>query len=726
MNSKKKKNSFFRPSLFQLENRIALAGEIFAEAVTPISPNNNVKDLFGGIIATGAEAGGSPIVNIFEAESGQQICSFFAFDKSFTGGVRVALADINNDGMADIIAAAGPGGGPQVSIFDGKNLSLITSFFAYDVGFSGGVSISAGNFDGDSAIEIVTGAGAGGGPNVRIFEVVNNAAVLTSSFFAYDLGFRGGVNVAAGNFDGVAGDEIFTGAGSGGGPVVKIFQPNGNVLSSFFAYNQAFSGGVNISVGDLDLNGKAEIITGPGIGGGPNVRVFNGGNANLIGSFFASNQTFSGGVAVSLIDVNFDGYADITTALGQGGNSEIGIWNASTYSPIDSFNAYNPSFVGGVSISGTTRSPSFGNSTFVDPTATFVNANNIELQGSRIYIAPFVTLDATGGSIVIGNSTDLQDNVTLIPGNGGKMIIGDNVIFAHGANAFGSAQIGKTGGAPVFIGFNTIIDGAILEEDTFVMYLAKVAPGITIQSGTYVKPGKFIQTQQEADDPTLGKITLLNESANLSLRQGLDTFAAGVLRVNVDLARGYNELYNQGGILSVLGANLNPDTFYNSVESLPTLGGVVAAVSSFRNRIIGNVDTGDLLAQLNLVMGNRDSIRADEGTPFRFGTFRAIANQFTAHALVGSGIVAGNNNQFGTHSLVHGGEDTSSGITQRQTTLGSNITVGDWAVVFRSTIGDGVTLGEYSFIDNTTIAPGMTIPARAIYIDGVYRGQVEW
>lgn len=75
-------------------------------------------------------------------------------------------------------------------------------------------------------------------------------------------------------------------------------------------------------------------------------------------------------------------------------------------------------------------------------------------------------MDATGGSIVIGNSTDLQDNVTLIPGNGGKMIIGDNVIFAHGASAFGSAQIGRTGGAPVFIGFNTIIDGAILEEDT--------------------------------------------------------------------------------------------------------------------------------------------------------------------------------------------------------------------------------------------------------------------
>ena len=123
-------------------------------------------------------------------------------------------------------------------------------------------------------------------------------------------------------------------------------------------------------------------------------------------------------------------------------------------------------------------------------------------------------------------------------------------------------------------------------------------------------------------------------------------------------------------------------------------------------------------------MGSRDSIRTDEGTPFVFGTFRGIGNQFTAHALEHTGIVAGNNNQFGIHSLIHGGEDTGNSL--QRATLGSNITVGDWAVVFRSNIGDGVTLGEYSYIDNTTIAPGTTIPARAIYIDGVYKGQVEW
>jgi carbonic anhydrase/acetyltransferase-like protein (isoleucine patch superfamily) len=252
-----------------------------------------------------------------------------------------------------------------------------------------------------------------------------------------------------------------------------------------------------------------------------------------------------------------------------------------------------------------------------------------------------------------------------------------------------------------------------------VLHLAKVAPGITIRSGIAVNSGAFIQTQAEADDPSLGKVT--------SVTAGQRTFMEDVLHVNVQLAEGYDQLYFQGGILALLGINLNPATDFNPVESLPTLGSSGSeAVTSFRNRIIGNVTLANSLAQLNLVMGNRDSIRADEGSPFVFGTISQISDNFTAHALEGTGIVAGDNNQFGFHSIIHGGEDTSTGSTTLGTTLGSNIIVGDWSVVFRSTIQDGVTLGSYCFIDNTLITAGTVIPDRAIYIDNVFLGFVEW
>ncbi len=685
------------PHLEMLENRLALAG---------------------AIIATGVGAGGSPNVRVFDAETNQETASFFAYNQAFTGGVRVAVADITADGIPDIITAAGPGGGPQVNVYDGESLNLITSFLAYDSAFSGGVFIAAGNFDEDRFLEIVTGAGAGGGPNVRIFNIENGRSSLASSFFAYDLAFTGGVTVAAENYNGVAGDEIITGAGPGAGPHVNIFQSNGFQVGGFFAYSQQFTGGVNVAVGDLDLNGKSEIITGPGAGGSPNVRVFNGGNATLLSSFFAFDEAFSGGVEVSLTDRDFDGFADIVTAAGLGGGPEVRIWNSVTSTAIDSYFAYSTDFRGGVLPAGTVRVPAQLNGTFIDPTALIVRASEIEL-GARILIAPFVVLDATNGPISIGDDTNLQDNVVVISGANG-VAIGDKVILAHGASVLGSSQIGKIGGLPVFVGFNAVIDGAVIEEDTFISYQSRVAPGVVIRTGTYVKTGKFIQTQAEADNPDLGKVGTISN--------GQRDFMNAVLDVNVDLARGYNDLYFENGILSVLGINLNPATFYNSVEALPTLGGSPGeAITSFRNRIIGNATLANSLAQLNLVMGNRDSIRTDEGTPFVFGTFRGVGDQFTAHALEHTGISAGDNNQFGFHSLVHGGPDTSTiGSITQGTTLGSNITVGDYAVVFRSTIQDGVTLGFRSFIDNSLIMANTVIEDRAIYINNDFVGYVEW
>ncbi|MEA1963310.1 MAG: S8 family peptidase [Patescibacteria group bacterium] len=170
-------------------------------------------------------------------------------------------------------------------------------FFAYSKNFHGGVNVAAGDVDGDGIAEIITGAGNGGGPHVRIFAL--NGAVK-GQFFAYDKNFRGGINVAAGRFNGGsrgAGVKIVTAPKSSGGSHVKIFNYNGKLINHFFAYNKNFHGGVSLAVIDIDNDSIDDIITGAGPGGAPHVRVFNSNN-KLKYSFYAFDKFFSNGVNV--------------------------------------------------------------------------------------------------------------------------------------------------------------------------------------------------------------------------------------------------------------------------------------------------------------------------------------------------------------------------------------------------------------------------------------------
>src|SRR5207248_42122 len=172
-----------------------------------------------------------------------------------------------------------------------------------------GTHVARGDVNGDGTLDIVTGAGPGGGPDVRQFRPDGS---LIRGFFAYSAGFHGGVDVAACDFDGDGKAEILTGPGPGGGPDVRVFRSDGTLLKSFFAYAGGFSGGVNVSCADVNGDGKAEILTGPGAGGGPDVRVFASGpglgggpnvrtfdsSGTLLSSFFSLSPSMTNGLDV--------------------------------------------------------------------------------------------------------------------------------------------------------------------------------------------------------------------------------------------------------------------------------------------------------------------------------------------------------------------------------------------------------------------------------------------
>jgi len=103
----------------------------------------------------------------------------------------VATADVDGDGVPDIIAATGQGGGPRVRVFSGVDGSILKDFFAYETNFRGGVFVAAADVNHDGKADIITGTEQGGGPRLTVFDGVTGARIR--DFFAFDSAQRGGI-----------------------------------------------------------------------------------------------------------------------------------------------------------------------------------------------------------------------------------------------------------------------------------------------------------------------------------------------------------------------------------------------------------------------------------------------------------------------------------------------------------------------------------------------------
>lgn len=252
-------------------------------------------------IIIGAGPGEEPQIRIYD-QSGKLLKQWLAYPKNFRGGVNVAAGDLDNDNQAEIIAAPASSYNGQVKIFSGGG-KLEKQWLATDKYFWGGLNVAAGDLDGSGQAEVLVAYGAGNEPRVKTYTADGR---LLSSFLAYEKKFRGGVKLGAANLTGRANHSrasIIVSPGKGREAAVRIYDAAGNLKKEFMAYNKNWRGGVNLAAGDLNNDGLGEIALGAQTGATPHVRVFSGAG-QLLGSFFAYESAFIGGVNLGIIRMN--------------------------------------------------------------------------------------------------------------------------------------------------------------------------------------------------------------------------------------------------------------------------------------------------------------------------------------------------------------------------------------------------------------------------------------
>ena len=191
---------------------------------------------------------------------------------------------------------------------------------------------------------------------------------LVGRFLAFDEEYRGGVRITTGDLTGDGAPEIVAVRGRNSTPDVRIFDLEGTLLHEVRVFPESFLGGVDIAVGDVDGDGRNDLIAGMSFQGSQ-VVVFRNVTDPAPGSplafeqdksFYPFGPSFIGGVVLAAADMGelegtlfhptLDGTAEIIVGNEAGMRPTVKVFDYGTLQAVRTFHPFTPSYLGGLSL----------------------------------------------------------------------------------------------------------------------------------------------------------------------------------------------------------------------------------------------------------------------------------------------------------------------------------------------------------------------------------------
>jgi len=270
-----------------------------------------------------APPGGSSLLRVYD--------SSFAVIRQFSGGatttsagVNAISADLDGDGTDEVLTLPANGVDPRLRVFSQRG-SVIASAAVPTSKQRVSALIVAGDTNGDRRDEVIVATNSGSNPRVTVYEHSSGQLVQRSAFNPYTGKHPLNIRVAVGDVDGDGAEDIVTVPGAGVSPQVRVFSGLGKPKASFYAYGKTMLTGVQLILEDVNRDGTKEVITVPNAGSPAQVivRTLHG---KKLSSFHALPRTSRTGVSLAVANVDGDSAAEIVSIPRQGTAPRVSVF----------------------------------------------------------------------------------------------------------------------------------------------------------------------------------------------------------------------------------------------------------------------------------------------------------------------------------------------------------------------------------------------------------------